>query len=146
MEIFFCIVLIVPHIAMLFMYIAFDYGRKRVGVAVAHASVAIAHPRDALRVTNFDDAVRQAIALIVKEEATDVIIGRPVSGMGKTTEITEEVEEFASALERQRGVRIFFVDERFSTQEMEKAGVKKEAQDSAVAAVLLQNYFSARAG
>ena len=117
--------------------LAFDFGIKRIGVAVGEPELRTAHPLQAL--SSFD----QVAALIERWRPTRLVVGRPTSAQGEPHDMTRRAEDFARRLERRFKLPVARVDERFSSLEAQSRlrGVKKKPVDSVAAQLLLEQYF-----
>ena len=118
--------------------LAFDFGLKRIGVAVGEPELGTAHPLPPIAAPGFD-----AIGRLVKEwQPAQLVIGLPVAANGEHP-LARRVERFARQLEGRFRLPVARVDERFSSVEAESLlrGVKKKAIDSVAAQLLLEQYF-----
>jgi putative Holliday junction resolvase len=116
--------------------LAFDFGLKRIGVAVGERELKTAHPLES--VSSFDE-----IHLLVKEwRPTRLVVGLPVREAGEHP-LAKKVEKFARRLEGSFRLPVARVDERFTSVEAESRlrGVKKKAVDSVAAQLILEQYF-----
>ena len=116
--------------------LAFDFGLKRIGVAVGEPELKTAHPLEA--VSSFDE-----IQLLVQEwRPTRLVVGLPVREAGEHP-LAKKVEKFARRLEGSFHLPVARVDERFTSVEAESRlrGVKKKAIDSVAAQLILEQYF-----
>jgi len=133
--------------------LAFDFGTRRIGVAVGNTLVGIAHPLHTI-----DDEANAArfgaiAGLIAEWQPAALVVGRPVHADGAEHEMTARAERFARQLEGRFGLPVARVDERFSTQVAEaglaEAGVRgrerKAVRDAVAAQVILQAYLDANA-
>ena len=117
--------------------LAFDFGLKRIGVAVGEPELGTAHPLPA--VTKFED-----IQPLIREwQPAALVVGRPTSVQGEPHAMTRQAEDFARRLERRFKLPVARVDERFTSVEAESRlrGVKKKPVDSVAAQLILEQYF-----
>ena len=117
--------------------LAFDFGLKRIGVAVGEPELRTAHPLPA--VSRFDDIQ----SLVARWAPARFVVGRPLSASGDTHAMTRQAEDFARRLERRFRLPVERVDERFSSVEAQSRlrGVKRKDIDSVAAQLLLEQYF-----
>ena len=116
--------------------LAFDFGLKRIGVAVGEPDLKTAHPLPA--VSEFPQ-----IEKLVKEwKPARLVVGLPVREQGEHP-LAKRVEKFARRLEGTFHLPVARVDERFTSVEAESRlrGVKKKAIDSVAAQLILEQYF-----
>ena len=129
--------------------IALDVGEKRIGVAVADPSIAIAIPYDTIEVDGTD--VDQIAELIVNESATTVVVGYPRNQSGEATAQTAFVEQFADKLNGLE-VDIEFQDESLTSVhaeerlKMQKKSYTKGDIDMVAASIILQDYLESNHG
>jgi putative Holliday junction resolvase len=117
--------------------LAFDFGLKRIGVAVGEPELRTAHPLRAL--SRFGDIP----SLIEQWKPAQLVVGLPTSSEGKPHKMTRQAEDFARRLERRFKLPVKRVDERFTSVEAESRlrGVKNKAVDSVAAQLILEQYF-----
>jgi putative Holliday junction resolvase len=117
--------------------LAFDFGLKRIGVAVGEPELRTAHPLPA--VAQFS----QVEKLIEQWGPAELVVGRPTSAQGEPHAMTRRAEDFARRLERRFRLPVARVDERFTSVEAESRlrGVKRKAVDSVAAQLILEQYF-----
>ena len=117
--------------------LAFDFGLKRIGVAVGEQELRTAHPLPAI--SQFTD-----IELLVKEwKPAALVVGLPTSVQGEPHKMTRQAEDFARRLEKRFKLPVARVDERYTSVEAESKlrGLKKKAVDSVAAQLILEQYF-----
>ena len=118
--------------------LAFDFGLKRIGVAVGEPELGTAHPLAPISAPGFE-----AIGKLVAEwRPAQLVIGLPVAANGEHP-LAKRVERFARQLEGRFRIPVAWVDERFSSVEAESRvrGAKRKSIDSIAAQLLLQQYF-----
>src|SRR5438067_12486563 len=118
--------------------LAFDFGLKRIGVAVGEPELRTAHPLPPIAAPGFD-----LISRLVQEwRPGQLVIGLPVAANGEHP-LAKRVERFARQLEGRFRLPVARVDERFSSVEAESRlrGVKHKAVDSVAAQLILEQYF-----
>jgi putative Holliday junction resolvase len=100
--------------------LAFDFGLRRIGVAVGQDVTASASPLGV--VANGDDGpdLDRVAALIKEWKPATLVVGMPYHADGSDSEIQVPVKAFIETLE-QFDLPIETVDERHTSQEAEKA-------------------------
>ena len=134
-------------------FMAVDYGEKRVGLAISDpigmiASPAGFIPRRAGKRAPVAEIIRRAEAL----EARGFVMGLPLDGDGNETEWTAEVRRVGEELAKRTGLRVEYLDERYTTaaslraiREMDgSTRGRKGDVDSLAAAILLQHALDVR--
>ncbi len=117
--------------------LAFDFGLKRIGVAVGEPELGTAHPLPA--VAQFS----QIEHLIEEWKPGQLVVGLPTSVQGEAHAMTRQAEDFARRLERRFKLPVTRVDERFTSVEAQSRlrGIKRKAIDSVAAQLILEQYF-----
>jgi len=127
---------------------AFDWGTKRIGVAVSDEERMLAH-KARVELKN-DPSLYPGIQKFFREyQPEKILVGLPKSLSGELTESALKALAFGKELSRKFGIRVEFLDERFSTktaQQKLKAGGKNFKQsrgdiDNTVAQSMLQQYL-----
>jgi putative holliday junction resolvase len=118
--------------------LAFDFGSKRIGVAVGEPELRTAHPLPGIAAPGFDAIAR----LVLEWRPGLLVVGLPVAGRGAHP-LAPRVERFARRLEGRFRLPVALVDERFSSVEAESRlrGANKKAVDSVAAQLILEQYF-----
>ncbi|HUP29810.1 MAG TPA: Holliday junction resolvase RuvX [Usitatibacter sp.] len=126
----------------------FDFGEKRVGIAVGETATGIASPLAAIE--EIATAPRfEAIGKLVEEwKPAAFVVGVPRHADGSEHAIAKLAEKFARRLESRYGVPVVFVDETLSSATAEsdlrgtrtRAG-KKTDIDMMAATIILQSFL-----
>jgi len=129
--------------------LAFDFGEKRIGVAVGETLLKSAHALSTIdseiNATRFD-----TIAALIKEwQPSLLIVGLPTHLDGTPHEMTALAKKFAQRLEGRFNLPVMMNDERLSSVEASRklhdAGLNSKQQkpliDAVAAQVILQSYF-----
>jgi putative Holliday junction resolvase len=119
--------------------LAFDFGLKRIGVAVGNT---ITRQGEALSIidASTNDAKFVAISnLISTWQPILCVVGLPMHPDGTEHEMTVRCKRFANQLHGRFGVTITLVDERYSSAVLN--GRRGERIDHQAAALILQQYF-----
>lgn len=132
--------------------VALDYGKARIGVAVADELGLMAHPRPFVAAQPEHRCFRE-LGKLAEEEGTNIfLLGLPRNMNGTEGPAARSVRKFAERLTESSGIPVEFIDERLSTvgaqARLHEAGrtakSSKSRVDSASAAVLLQSWLDAR--
>ena len=123
--------------------IAFDYGDKKIGVAVGQTSTNTSSPLQII--FNKDNKTNWvSISSLLDEWKPDLILlGKPLNMDGSESEIMKKVEKFYKQLKSIYDADIEFVDERLTTFEAREI-LKDEKQDNVdahAAKILIDNWF-----
>ena len=124
--------------------LAFDFGLRRIGVAVGEPETGTAHPLPGIAASG--DARFAAIgALVAQWRPAALVVGLPLAESGTAHDMTRRAERFARQLHGRFRLPVELVDERFTSVEAEermrgrKAG--RLAVDSVAAQLILEQYL-----
>jgi putative Holliday junction resolvase len=140
--------------------LAIDYGRARIGLAIAESLQRIAQPFDVLTRINRNEDIRRLRELVRGNSVKLILVGLPLRLDGARGEMAEEAERFAQRIRKQIGIPVEMVDERLTSWEAERileeqfgrkskqidgAPKKKDTSkitvDSVAAAIILREYL-----
>jgi putative Holliday junction resolvase len=134
--------------------LAFDFGLKRIGVAVGDWENRLAHPLETIQGDGNDARFGRIAWLIEEWRPTHLVSGLPLSMDGTEHDISRRARRFANQLNGRFGLPVTLVDERLTSFDadlrLREAGVNWEARNSsarkglndAVAAQqILQDFF-----
>jgi putative Holliday junction resolvase len=100
--------------------LALDYGRARIGLAIADAETRMAKPLATLERINRNEDMRRLRELAREQSVTQIIVGLPLRLDGSHGEMAEEASRFAERVRKQIGVPVEMVDERLTSWEAER--------------------------
>jgi putative holliday junction resolvase len=100
--------------------LALDYGRARIGLAIADAQVRLAKPLATLERINRNEDMRRLRELAHEQGVTQIIVGLPLRLDGSHGGMAEEVSRFAERVRKQIGVPVEMVDERLTSWEAQR--------------------------
>ena len=127
--------------------LAFDYGEKRLGVAVSDLLLMTANPVKIIYRTSLDNDIKEIEQIIEEKEVGAIIYGLPLQMDGNAGKTTEMVKEFAQKVAQRINLPYAFWDERLSSRAVENFFIKeidmsrtkrKEKLDASAAAYILQ--------
>ena len=120
-------------------YLAFDYGRRRVGVASGNSLLAQAQPLTTI--TAEGEARFTAVARLLQQWQPDaLVVGVPLHPDGQPHDNTHQAQRFARQLRGRFGLTVHEVDERYTTTEALAAGAQDA--DAAAAAIILNQFLN----
>jgi putative Holliday junction resolvase len=100
--------------------LAFDFGEKRIGVAVGEWQLRQAHPLTVIH-GEANAARFAALAALIREwQPASLVVGRPTSLDGAETAMTARCTRFANQLRGRFGLCVDYVDERLSSADAEQ--------------------------
>ncbi len=97
-----------------------DYGRARIGLAVADAETRMARPLSTIQRINRNEDMRRLRELVREHGVTQIVVGLPLRLDGTRGPMAEEAERFAGRVRKQIGVTVEMVDERLTSWEAER--------------------------
>ena len=102
---------------------AVDYGRRRIGLAVADAlGISVRGlPNVVENRGDLADAARRTAAALREVGAQAVVLGIPVLAEGRESGTAKEVRRFGALLEEHLGFAVEYVDETLTSWEAEEA-------------------------
>lgn len=129
-------------------FLAVDYGRKRIGLAISDPLGMIASPAGFITRREGKRApITKILSRATEMEARGFLLGLPLDGEGNETDWTAEVRALGAEIAKRTGMPVRFYDERFTTaaalrtvRELgESTRGRKGDVDSLSAAILLQH-------
>lgn len=131
-------------------YLAFDFGERRIGVAIGNDLTATASALTAIDASNDEARFTAVAALVADWQPTAFIVGRPTHPDGAAHAMTARCEKFARQLRGRFSRPAYLVDERYTSVEAAKAlsssrltgQRRKQAIDAEAAAQILRRFFA----
>jgi putative Holliday junction resolvase len=134
--------------------LAFDFGRRRIGVACGDTLSQSASPLAAIANTAAGPSW-SAVDSLMREWRPDlIVVGLPCNADGSESAMSAQARTFSDELARRYALPVRLVDERYSSLEAEsrlkaerESGVRKRRVtktdvDAAAACVILERWFS----
>ena len=126
--------------------LAFDFGDKRIGVAVGETLLAQAHPLTTLHGEKNSERFAAIAALIVEWQPGKLVVGLPVALDGSAHAMTARCTRFANQLHGRFGLPVDYAEERLTSVEAaerlaEGGGKGQEHLDALAAQIILQCHF-----
>lgn len=119
--------------------LGFDFGLKRIGVAVGNTLLKQAQPLTIITAAT-NDAKFAAIATLVEQwQPARCVVGFPSHPDGAEHEMTLRCRRFANQLHGRFGIATILVDERYSSAVIPHQ--RGDLIDAQAAAIILQQYF-----
>ncbi len=131
--------------------LSFDFGHRRIGVAVGQTLTGTANALTVVTVTSEPDW--QAIADIIKTwQPVALVVGLPLDANGGETDMSRNARQFGKQLNERFGIRLLFEDERLTSFSAEQRFVnarrrgdmrRKDAalKDAMSAQIILENWL-----
>jgi putative Holliday junction resolvase len=100
--------------------LAIDYGRRKIGLAVADAEARIAEPHTTLERVNRNEDMRRLREFARDHHVKQIVVGLPLRLDGTPGEMAEEATRFAERLRKQLAIPVELIDERLTSWEAER--------------------------
>jgi putative Holliday junction resolvase len=121
--------------------LAFDFGLKKIGVAIGNTLTAQARPLGILRPATREARFAQVAALLDEWRPDAVVVGLPLTLEGGEQPASRQSRHFAHQIEGRFRVQVRLVDERGSSLEAQRILGPGADDDAMAAAVILQRYL-----
>jgi putative Holliday junction resolvase len=130
--------------------LAFDFGTKRIGVAVGNSILCTAQALITLQGEETAQRFAAIEALIREWMPAALVVGLPCNDDGTPHEMTHLCRRFANRLKGRFGLPVILVDERYTSasasSQLDAAGIRgirqKPLLDQVAAQEILQAYFN----
>ena len=124
--------------------VAFDFGEKKIGVAVGQTSTYTSSPLQVI-FNNHDKVNWNEISVLLEEWKPELIlVGKPLNMDGTDSKIMKKVGAFYKKLESLYDAKFEYIDERLTT--FEARDILKENNvetvDANAAKILIDNWFN----
>jgi len=118
---------------------SFDFGLKRIGVAVGNLLIKQAQPLAIIDAAT-NAAKFTAIGTLIDEwQPSSIVVGLPLHPDGAEHEMTLRCRRFANQITGRFGVATVLIDERYTSAVLSAS--RGEHVDSQAAALILQQFF-----
>lgn len=134
-------------------YLAFDFGLKKIGVAVGDSLLKHARPLSTLKSETRQQRFERVEELLKEWQPDQVVVGLPLTLDGEEQEASTHARRFANQLHGRYGLEVILVEEQNSSMEAQhlirqfKQFDAKQARrfagedDAVAAAVILQRHL-----
>ena len=133
--------------------VGFDFGLKRIGVAVGNPKFQTAQALTTLAAKEGVPVWNQVHEIIGQWKPAYLVVGLPLSMDGDETDISRNARKFGAQLTEQTNLEVLFVDERLTSviadqlleesaaQGKRKQARNKAARDQLAAELILRTHF-----
>ena len=130
--------------------LAFDFGERRIGVAVGELQLGVAHPLETIDAKANDVRFARIEALVNEWQPALLLVGLPLALDGSEHAMTALARRFALRLQGRYGIATRLVDERLTSVEAERqvrdlgldVRAARSKVDQLAAKLILESYFS----
>ncbi len=121
--------------------LAFDYGARRIGVAVGNSLTKSAEALNVINNTNEELRFKAVEQLILQWNPSVIVVGLPFHPDGAEHEMTHRAKRFGQQIKGRFSRLVYFVDERYSSAILEGDRQYQDRLDSHAAAPILEQFF-----
>jgi putative Holliday junction resolvase len=130
--------------------LAFDFGERRMGVAVGEFELKLAHPLETIEATSDRERFEHIERLIAEWRPVALVVGLPLHLDGSEHELSRRCRNFARRLRTRLRIDTYLTDERLTSHSaglaLADAGVRGRRQksllDQVAAQQILETYFA----
>ncbi len=121
--------------------LGFDYGTKRIGVAVGQALTQTATPLETVAVKNTGPDWDSIARLIIAWQPSTLVVGMPYNMDGSENGMTHAARRFGEQLKERHKIPVHMVDERLSSHAAQQLTDKRQDIDKIAAQLILQTWL-----
>lgn len=127
--------------------LGFDFGEKRLGIAVSDLLLMTANPLKIIQRSSLEQDIKAITEIIEEKEVGALVYGLPLQMNGQEGDTAAAVRKFAEQISQHIKLPFFFWDERLSSRAVETFLIKevdmsrakrKQILDASAAAYILQ--------
>jgi putative pre-16S rRNA nuclease len=100
--------------------LAIDYGKVRIGLALADIETALPRPLLTIERVNRNEDMRRLREITSEHAVKEIVVGLPLRLDGTRGEMAEEATRFGERVRKQLGLPVEMVDERLTSWEAER--------------------------
>ncbi|MFI0473046.1 Holliday junction resolvase RuvX [Halomonas sp. HMF6819] len=134
--------------------LAFDYGTRRIGVAVGNELLKSARELEPLTARDGIPDWQRVEALLKEWQPDLLVVGLPLNMDDSESEMSRRARKFGNRLHGRFGKQVEMVDERGSTKEAKsiardaghRGNYREESVDGIAAVLILEGWFAHREG
>ncbi len=115
--------------------LAFDFGEKRIGVAVGNTITKTAESLKIIQEKNQDEKFKAIEALIQEWQPQLLVVGLPTHPDGTEHEVTQKAKRFGNQLHGRFQKEVVWVDERYTSVSVQ------DGNDALAAQLILKQYL-----
>ena len=120
---------------------AFDFGTRRIGVAVGNTLTRQGQPVKTIAESSSDAAFRVIEGLVKEWQPNRLVVGLPCHPDGTEHEMSAKARRFGNQLHGRFQLPVEWVDERYTSAVLEGDPNMRDNLDAESAALILEQYF-----
>ena len=121
---------------------AFDYGTRRVGVAVGNSISKRGQALKTIAAPSSDVLFKEIDCLLKEWQPDQLVVGRPVHPDGASHEMTAKAVRFGNQLHGRFHLPVHWVDERYTSVVLEGNADVRDNLDAHSAVIILEQFFA----
>jgi len=121
---------------------AFDYGTRRVGVAVGNTEIRVSQALKTIAAANAENLFLEIESLFKEWQPKQIVVGLPTHPDGTEHEMTSKAKRFGNQIYGRFHLPVAWVDERYTTAVLEADPQMYDNLDAHSAALILEQYFA----
>ena len=121
---------------------AFDYGTRRIGIAVGNTEARVSQALKTIAAANADVLFREIDSLLKEWQPDQLVVGLPTHPDGAEHEMTQKARRFGNQLQGRFHLPLEWVDERYTSVVLEGDPQMHDNLDAHSAALILEQYFA----
>ena len=123
--------------------IGFDFGLKRIGVAIGQTITQTASPEAIVNSKDGKPDWQHITSLFEQWQPVAIVVGLPMRLDGSEQALTQPARKFGQRLHGRYQRPVFYIEEQLSSIEAEHRGLKQKHIDDHAAQILLENWLQA---
>jgi putative Holliday junction resolvase len=120
---------------------AFDYGTRRIGVAVGNTLAQMGQPLKTIAESSSDISFKAIESLLKEWQPNRLVVGIPRHPDGAEHEMSAKSRRFGNQLQGRFKLPVDWVDERYTSAVLEDDVNMRDNLDAQSAALILEQYF-----
>lgn len=121
---------------------AFDYGTRRVGVAVGNTEIRVSQALKTIAAANAENLFLEIESLFKEWQPKQIVVGLPTHPDGTEHEMTSKAKRFGNQIYGRFHLPVAWVDERYTSAVLEADPQMYDNLDAHSAALILEQYFA----
>ncbi len=121
---------------------AFDFGTRRVGVAVGNSMTKSGQALKTIAAPSSDALFRDIETLLKEWQPDQLVVGKPIHPDAAPHEMTAKAVRFGNQLNGRFHLPVAWVDERYTSAVLEGDQEMRDNLDAHSAVLILEQYFS----
>ena len=122
--------------------LSFDYGTRRVGVAVGNSISKSGQALKTIAASSSDALFKDIEILIAEWQPDQLVVGKPTHPDGTHHEMTSKATRFGNQLYGRFHLPVIWVDERYTSAVLEGNPEMNDNLDAHSAVLILEQYFA----